>query len=63
MFSDSTIAQKMSLTCAKALYLMQYGTAHYERLDVVNIGKNEKFALVVNPSKNIVENVLLGRCR
>jgi len=51
MFLDSTIAQRLSLKCTNASYVMQYGIAHYERLEVVNIYKNKKFPTSGNPSK------------
>ena len=41
MFPGSTIAKKMSLKRSKASCVMQYGIAHYERLDVVNICKSQ----------------------
>jgi len=60
MFPDSAIAQKMSLKRTKAAYVMQYGIAHFERLEVINICINQKFSIIVDESTDVSTNQMLA---
>lgn len=52
-FPDSAIAQKMLMKLTKVAYVMQDGIAHYERLEFVNICKNQKFSVIVDESTDV----------
>lgn len=53
MFPDSAIAQGMSFKRNKAAYVMQQGIAHYERLTIVDICREQKFSIIIDESTDV----------
>ena len=49
----------MSLKHIKPAYVMQYGIAHFEWLEVINICRNQKFSISVDESSDVCTNQML----
>ena len=49
-FSDSDVAKKVSCNRTKLLYTIQDGIAHYEKLELPEICRAQKFSVVIDES-------------
>lgn len=52
-FPDSDIAKKVSFKRTKLAYIIQDGIAHYEKLEINEICRQQKFSLIIDESTDI----------
>lgn len=59
-FHDSSIAKNVKLHATKASYLIQEGIAYYEKREIVDQCRNEKFSLIIDESTDISVSQVLA---